>query len=95
MGFAPQITAILGETIALPMDTSTPRESFEYVGSIFDQVTVCEWSYLSWANVVKDTTVRDDFVTYEWVDLHSGEDFEKLVEYVRNLLDKEGSLFVV
>jgi thiaminase (transcriptional activator TenA) len=55
-------------------------------------IVVCEWSYLSWADLVKDTTVRDDFVTYEWVDLHSGEDFEKLVEYVRNLLDKEGSL---
>jgi thiaminase (transcriptional activator TenA) len=55
-------------------------------------ITVCEWSYLSWANLVKDSTVRDDFVTYEWVDLHSGADFEKLVDYVRDLLDKEGSL---
>lgn len=36
--------------------------------------------------------MRDDFVTYEWVDLHSGEGFEQLVKYLKNLLDKEGSL---
>jgi thiaminase/transcriptional activator TenA len=36
--------------------------------------------------------VRDDFVTYEWVDLHSGEGFEQLVKYLRDLLDKEGRL---
>lgn len=51
-----------------------------------------EWSYLSWADLVKHNTVRDDFVTYEWVDLHSGKDFEELVEYLRGLLDKEGKL---
>lgn len=55
-------------------------------------ICVCEWSYLSWGNLVKDKTVRDDFVTYEWVDLHTGKDFEDLVEYLRGLLDKEGTL---
>lgn len=55
-------------------------------------ITVCEWSYLSWGNLVKDKTVRDDFVTYEWVDLHTGEAFEQLVEYLRGLLDQEGTL---
>ena len=55
-------------------------------------IVVCEWSYLSWGNLVKDKTVRDDFVTYEWVDLHTGEGFEQLVTYLRGLLDKEGSL---
>lgn len=55
-------------------------------------ITVCEWSYLSWGNLVKDKTVRDDFVTYEWVDLHTGDSFEQLVEYLRGLLDKEGTL---
>eukprot|EP00977_Amphora_coffeiformis_P018849 scaffold6761_cov159-Amphora_coffeaeformis.AAC.2 len=55
-------------------------------------ITVCEWSYLSWGNLVKDKTVRDDFVTYEWVDLHTGEAFEELVEYLRGLLDKECTL---
>lgn len=53
-------------------------------------ITVCEWSYLSWANLVKDKTRRDDFTTYEWVDLHSGKGFEDVVAYFRGLLDKEG-----
>lgn len=53
-------------------------------------IVVCEWSYLSWGEAVKKATVRDDFVTYEWVDLHSGEFFEGVVNYLRGLLDKEG-----
>ena len=53
-------------------------------------IVVCEWSYLSWGDLVKDTTNRDDFVCYEWVDLHSGEEFTALVAYLRGLLDKEG-----
>eukprot|EP00522_Entomoneis_paludosa_P016085 CAMPEP_0172463610 /NCGR_PEP_ID=MMETSP1065-20121228/47788_1 /TAXON_ID=265537 /ORGANISM="Amphiprora paludosa, Strain CCMP125" /LENGTH=184 /DNA_ID=CAMNT_0013219605 /DNA_START=45 /DNA_END=599 /DNA_ORIENTATION=+ len=55
-------------------------------------ICVCEWTYLTWANRVKDSTIRDDFVTYEWVDLHSGENFEGVVRYFRSLLDKEGEL---
>ena len=39
-----------------------------------------------------DSTNRDDFVTYEWVDLHSGPFFEEVVDYLRGLLDKEGEL---
>ena len=52
---------------------------------------VCEWSYLSWGQRVQETTNRDDFVTYEWVDLHSGPFFEQVVDYLRDLLDKEGT----
>ena len=52
-------------------------------------IVVCEWSYLSWGEKVLPTTVREDFVCYEWVDLHSGEYFEGVVEYLRNLLDAE------
>jgi thiaminase/transcriptional activator TenA len=55
-------------------------------------LVVCEWSYLSWGQLVLDSTNRDDFVTYEWVDLHSGVFFEEVVEYLRGLLDKEGTL---
>jgi thiaminase/transcriptional activator TenA len=55
-------------------------------------LVVCEWSYLTWGQKVQDTTNRDDFVTYEWVDLHSGEFFESVVDYLRGLLDKEGTL---
>ena len=55
-------------------------------------IVVCEWSYLSWGQLVEKTTVRDDFVTYEWVDLHTGKDFESVVEYLRGLLDQEGEI---
>lgn len=54
-------------------------------------LVVCEWSYLSWAQHVLETTKRDDFVCYEWVDLHSGPFFEEVVTYLRGLLDKEGT----
>ncbi len=37
-------------------------------------------------------TNRDDFVTFEWVDLHSGEYFRSVIAYLRGLLDKEGEL---
>ena len=53
-------------------------------------ITVCEWSYLSWGQLVQKETVRIDFVTYEWVDLHSGGAFEQVVEYFRSNLDREG-----
>jgi thiaminase/transcriptional activator TenA len=53
-------------------------------------MVVCEWSYLSWAQRVLPHTVREDFVTYEWVDLHSGAFFEGVVSYLRGLLDREG-----
>jgi len=51
---------------------------------------VCEWSYLSWAEV-KTVTATDELHT-EWIDLHLGEYFAGVVEYLRNLLDKEGTL---
>jgi thiaminase/transcriptional activator TenA len=58
-------------------------------------LVVCEWSYLCWGQSVttKGSTRsinRDDFITYEWVDLHSGAYFEQVVEYLKGLLDKEG-----
>ena len=39
-------------------------------------------------------TVRkdDNFECYEWVDLHSGKYFASVIEYLRGLLDKEGTL---
>jgi|UniRef100_A0A7S2XI20 thiaminase/transcriptional activator TenA len=55
-------------------------------------IVVCEWSYLSWGKLVEKETVRDDFVTYEWVDLHTGESFEAVVAYLRDLLDREGEI---
>jgi thiaminase/transcriptional activator TenA len=51
----------------------------------------CEWSYLSWAQIVSSETKRDDFMCYEWVDLHSGDYFTSVVDYLRRLLDQEGA----
>mmetsp|Transcript_20802 Transcript_20802/g.48972 ORF Transcript_20802/g.48972 Transcript_20802/m.48972 type:complete len:242 (-) Transcript_20802:1538-2263(-) len=59
-------------------------------------IVVCEWSYLSWGQTVLDQHAskggicRKDFVTYEWVDLHSGPAFEAVISYLRELLDREG-----
>ena len=55
-------------------------------------IVVCEWAYLSWGNAVATVAplCRNDFVTHEWVDLHSGPAFESVVAYLRGLLDKEG-----
>ena len=52
-------------------------------------IVVCEWSYLRWGELVLPTTVREDFTCFEWVDLHSGDYFASVVNYLRGLLDKE------
>lgn len=53
-------------------------------------IVVCEWSYLSWGEQVEATAVREDFCCYEWIDLHTGDFFRSVVDYLRVLLDKEG-----
>lgn len=63
-----------------------------HLGEMLSVIVVCEWSYLSWGQLVQEVTNRDDFMTYEWVDLHSGPYFEGVVSYFRNLLDAEGQL---
>mmetsp|Transcript_24416 Transcript_24416/g.52776 ORF Transcript_24416/g.52776 Transcript_24416/m.52776 type:complete len:223 (-) Transcript_24416:1339-2007(-) len=62
------------------------------LGEMLSVLVVAEWSYLSWGEKVLDFTSRDDFTTYEWVDLHSGEHFAGVVAYLRGLLDQEGTL---
>mmetsp|Transcript_3719 Transcript_3719/g.6160 ORF Transcript_3719/g.6160 Transcript_3719/m.6160 type:complete len:219 (+) Transcript_3719:95-751(+) len=62
------------------------------LGEILSVLVVAEWSYLSWGEKVLPITNRDDFLTYEWVDLHSGDYFNGVVAYLRGLLDKEGTL---
>jgi thiaminase/transcriptional activator TenA len=62
------------------------------LGEMLSVLVVCEWSYLSWGQLVEKDTVREDFVLYEWVDLHTGESFEAVVAYLRGLLDQEGIL---
>jgi thiaminase/transcriptional activator TenA len=53
-------------------------------------IVVCEWSYRCWGERVMASTVRTDFYLYEWVDLHSGDYFTSVVDYLRRLLDQEG-----
>jgi thiaminase/transcriptional activator TenA len=62
------------------------------LGEMLSVLVVCEWSYLSWGQLVEKDCVRDDFVLYEWVDLHTGEMFEAVIAYLRGLLDQEGIL---
>mmetsp|Transcript_51718 Transcript_51718/g.60427 ORF Transcript_51718/g.60427 Transcript_51718/m.60427 type:complete len:219 (+) Transcript_51718:38-694(+) len=62
------------------------------LGEMLSVLVVCEWSYLQWGQKVENHTNRDDFMTYEWVDLHSGEGFEGVVNYLRGLLDREGDV---
>jgi thiaminase/transcriptional activator TenA len=65
-----------------------------YSGSLSEMlavIVVCEWSYMCWGERVLSKTNREDFVTYEWVDLHAGDYFQGVVEYLRGLLDKEGA----
>lgn len=62
------------------------------LGEILSVLVVCEWSYLTWGARVASTANRDHFECYEWVDLHSGEGFTGVVNYLRGLLDKEGAL---
>jgi thiaminase/transcriptional activator TenA len=45
-----------------------------------------------WVEKVLPITIRNDFTTYEWVDLHSGTYFAEVVAYLRGLLDKEGDM---
>jgi thiaminase/transcriptional activator TenA len=63
-----------------------------HLGEMLAVIVVCEWSYLSWGERVLSKTKRDNFETYEWVDLNSGQYFSGVVEYSRGLLDKEGNL---
>ena len=62
------------------------------LGEILSVLVVCEWSYMTWGERVAPMANRDHFECYEWVDLHSGDGFTGVVNYLRGLLDKEGDL---
>lgn len=47
-----------------------------------------EWIYLSWASRAEERP--DRFYLAEWIDLHSGEEFEAVVEFLRSELDAVG-----
>ena len=52
-------------------------------------LTVAEWSYLAWADRVKDRRPAD-FWHAEWIDLHTGAYFESVVGWLRGQLDTVG-----
>jgi thiaminase/transcriptional activator TenA len=52
-------------------------------------LTVAEWSYLSWADRVKDRNPVA-FWHAEWIELHSGTYFESVVAWLRDQLDRAG-----
>ncbi|CAE7366608.1 tenA [Symbiodinium natans] len=58
------------------------------VGEMLSVLIVCEWSYLSWAKIVDGEAKRENFVLFEWIDLHTS--LEDVVAYLRKLLDNEG-----
>jgi thiaminase (transcriptional activator TenA) len=59
------------------------------LGEMLSVIVVCEWSYLSWGQIVQNDAIRNDFIMYEWIDLHTGPSFEHVVQYLRQLLDQE------
>lgn len=84
------------ERLVIPNDACTTNfielmSSVASEGSLGEKLAVlcvCEWSYLSWAEV-KDVKSKDELHT-EWIDLHRGDYFAGVVDYMRGLLDKEG-----
>jgi len=54
-------------------------------------LVVAEWSYLSWGARVDGARAKDlPFWCGEWIDLHCGDYFESVIEYLRGLLDAQG-----
>lgn len=51
-------------------------------------LVVAEWSYLTWANRYVEYSSDLPFWFSEWIDLHTGDGFESVVEYLRNQLDQ-------
>jgi thiaminase/transcriptional activator TenA len=51
-------------------------------------LTVAEWVYLSWAAPLAERK-PEWFVLREWIELHSGPEFEAWVEFLRLELDRE------
>ena len=50
-------------------------------------LSVAEWSYLTWANQYKTYNSDLPFWLSEWIDLHTGEGFESVVNHLRGQLD--------
>ena len=61
------------------------------ISSRYEQIlavlVVAEWSYLTWANRYKTYSADLPFWFSEWIDLHTGEEFESVVNHLRDQLD--------
>lgn len=91
MRFCRSITVVVYLNLTSGVFAFPPRLQM-FTREILSVLVVCEWSYSSWGEIVAPITVRDDFVCYEWVDLHSGIIFRDFVDYLRRLLDCEGEI---
>ncbi len=64
------------------------RRSLDYP-VILAVLCVAEWSYLGWAGRARPP-LPGDFVQREWIELHSGPEFEAWVGFLRAELDRLG-----
>lgn len=77
---------VTAEFCALMDETRTSQDH----PAILAVLCVAEWSYLGWAS--RTTEPRpEDFVHREWIELHSGPDFEAWVAFLRGELDRLGA----
>lgn len=58
-------------------------------GETLAVVVPAEWIYLTWATDIAENE-PSRFYLSEWIDLHSGEAFEDVVNWLRAELDREG-----
>ncbi|MEM7505891.1 MAG: TenA family protein [Pseudomonadota bacterium] len=57
-------------------------------GDMVAVLTVAEWTYLAWATPFNPPAADLPFYFAEWITLHSGTDFEGVVSYLREQLDR-------
>jgi len=70
-------------------------------GQMLAVLVAAEWTYLTWGTRVLPSALaaqdNEDHVPFwcmEWIELHSGIEFEQVVEYLRGLLDSHASTLV-
>lgn len=81
-----QTTAAAPETAAFQNLMREARHSGQY-GRMLAVLVAAEWTYLTWAERYTDYDKSLPFWYAEWIDLHSGEGFEGVVNYLREQLD--------
>lgn len=67
------------------MAEATASGKYHYMLAV---LVVAEWVYLSWATPVNPPRQDLPFWFSEWITLHAGEEFEGVVGYLRDQLDK-------